>query len=193
MRKAAFHQSDSETWIKQWQSLVAPQNRNVPITVDGTTVEAFIQMNHFVVMLQDGLLMEQSFFSVCDHFQQAGFHVIWLMRCTQDVENGFLKRTAVLDGGKRGKWLWRKPTTNFGRWTTDNFNATILIQHTELPEGDLASCDDSVLARVTWAESDDPSKMIPDKTRFLTVAAPASPAALLRWIAGAPLYESPKA
>lgn len=189
-RKKAFSQSDTEAWKMQWQSLVPPQCRDVPITIDGETVIAYVQMNQFAMMLQDGLLMEQEFFSVCEFFQKAGYHVIWLMRCTQDIANGYLKskRSTSL----RRKWLWKSPTTNFGRWTSDNFNATILLQCEQLPDGELKNCDDRILQRVTWAESDDSSKMIPGRTEFLTVDLPGSPSELLQWLQGTSLSKLKK-
>ena len=163
-----------------------PENRDVPITFEGETVVAFVQMNHYVMMLQDGLLMEASFFDVCEFFQRAGYHVIWLMRCTQDIHNGYLKLMDE-DSTHRCRWLWKSPTTNFGRWTSDNFNATILLQHEELPEGDLRACNAPVLQRVTWAESDDPTRMVPGRTQFLTTDLPATPKELLCWLNGTAL------
>ena len=82
-KSAPLVQSSTEDWRKQWQDLVPPECRNVPVTVDGKTMTAYVQINHFVMMLQDGLLMQQGFFDVCAHFQRAGYHVIWLMRCTR--------------------------------------------------------------------------------------------------------------
>jgi len=181
-KKDPYVQSDTQTWQDQWRSLVPAGCRNVPVVVNGVSVEAYVLVNHFVMMLQDGLLMEASFFDVCEHFQRAGYHVIWLMRCTQDVYNGYLKRAGERNGSTR--WLWRSPTTNFGRWISDNREATILIQHTELPAGDIRACDAPVLGRVTWATSDDDTKMVPGRTEFQTVALPASPRQLLRWLEG---------
>ena len=88
-------QSSPEEWKQRWQSLVPPENRDVPITLDGQTVVAFVQVNQFVMMLQDGLLMESAFFDVCEFFQRAGYHVIWLMRCIQDVHNVRARPTAA--------------------------------------------------------------------------------------------------
>ena len=181
-KKAPYIQSSTQDWQDQWRSLVPPECRNVPVTVDGVSIEAYVLVNHFAMMLQDGLLMEASFFDVCEHFQRAGYHVIWLMRCTQDVYNGYLKK-----GGERGgstRWIWKAPTTNFGRWISDNGQASILIQHTELPEGDIRTSDAPILARVTWATSDDDTKMVPGRTEFQTVALPATPKQLLRWLNG---------
>ena len=79
---------DQQHWRERWQSLVPEENRSVPVTVDGQTRIAYIQINQFVVMLQDGLLMKAHFFDVCEFFQKAGYHVVWLMRCVQDVEGG---------------------------------------------------------------------------------------------------------
>lgn len=186
LRRKPFHQSDPETWKRQWQSLVPPENRDVPITLDGETVIAFVQMKHYVLMLQDGLLMDQTFFSVCKFFQRAGYHVIWLMRCTQDVHNGYLKLTE--DDGRHCRWLWKKPTTNFGRWTSDNYNASIVLQYRQLPQGDLRQCEERLLQRVVWVESDRPEEMIPRRTRFSTIPAPATPAQLLRWLGGKNLH-----
>ena len=154
----------------------------MPVVVDGVSIEAYVLVNHFAMMLQDGLLMEASFFDVCEHFQRAGYHVIWLMRCTQDVYNGYLKKAGERDGVTR--WLWKAPTTNFGRWISDNGEASILIQHMELPEGDIHASDAPILGRVTWATSDDDTKMIPGRTEFQTVALPASAKQLLRWLNG---------
>ena len=181
-KKEPYAQTSTEVWQDQWRSLVPPECRNVPVTVDGVSIEAYVLVNHFAMMLQDGLLMEASFFDVCEHFQRAGYHVIWLMRCTQDVYNGYLKKAGERDGVTR--WLWKSPTTNFGRWISDNREASILIQHTELPDGDIKAMDAPVLGRVTWATSDDDTKMVPGRTEFQTVALPASPKQLLRWLNG---------
>lgn len=189
-KKEKLAQCDPETWKLRWQSLVPPENRDVPITVDGRTEIAYVQMNQFVMMLQDGLLMEAAFFDVCSFFQRAGYHVIWLMRCTQDIANGYLKKHG--EDCSRCKWTWRSPTTNFGRWTSDNFNATILLQHAQLPGGDLRQCRASILQRVTWAQSDDAGKMIPGKTKFITVDTPATPEQLLRWLEGTTLSKVKK-
>ena len=163
-----------------------PENRDVPITFEGETVVAFVQMNHYVMMLQDGLLMEASFFDVCEFFQRAGYHVIWLMRCTQDIHNGYLKLMDE-DSTHRCRWLWKSPTTNFGRWTSDNFHASIVLQWRQIPESGLQNCNERLLQRVTWAESDDPEEMIPGRTRFNTVGNPATPMELLHWLEGATL------
>ena len=120
-------QSSASAWREQWRAIVPPECRNVPVTVGDKTVTAYVQINHFVMMLQDGLLMEEHFFDVCSHFQRAGYHVIWLMRCTQDIENGYLKLKK--QRGDKCLWKWRKPTTNFGRWTSDNRCVTILLQY----------------------------------------------------------------
>lgn len=186
-------QSSPEEWKRRWQSLVPPENRNVPITLDGRTEVAFVQVNQFVMMLQDGLLMESSFFDVCEFFQRAGYHVIWLMRCIQDVYNGYLRRSGKADGRQQLRWIWRKPTTNFGRWSSDNLHATILLQVEQLPEGALQSIEAPILQRVTWAESDDATKMIPSRTYFYTVPSPSGPAELLRWLNGASLSKSRRA
>ncbi len=180
-KKPPYAQSPTDIWQDQWRSLVPPECRNVPVTVNGKTEIAYISVRHFVVMLQDGLLMEEAFFPVCEHFQRAGYHVVWVMRCTQDIYNGYVRRA-----GKQGtsdKWLWKKPTTNFGRWISDNREATILLQHTELADGE-PDHDARVLSRVTWATSDDPTKMVPGRTEFLTVNLPATPGELLRWLNG---------
>ena len=121
IRRRRQEKADSQqAWLARWQSLVPEENRNVPVTVEGQTRIAYIQINQFVVMLQDGLLMKAHFFDVCEFFQKAGYHVVWLMRCVQDVEGGYLKLVKMEDGGARCRWKWRKPTTNFGRWTSDN-------------------------------------------------------------------------
>ena len=173
-----------EEWKVLWQSLVPEENRDVPITVDGKTEIAFVCINHFVMMLQDGLLMEAAFFDVCEHFQRAGYHVVWLMRCTQDVRDGYLKQGKKLDGGARQQWIWKSPTTNFGRWMSDNGNATIILQYRQVPEAGLLACEENILQRVTWAESDDDTEMVPGRTVFSTVGTPGTPAELLRWLKG---------
>lgn len=158
-KSAPLVQSSTEDWRKQWQDLVPPECRNVPVTVDGKTMTAYVQINHFVMMLQDGLLMQQGFFDVCAHFQRAGYHVIWLVRCTQDIAGGYLKLRKA--SGNECLWKWRKPTTNFGRWTSDNRYVTILLQYKPAPDGDLSRCTEHILQRVQWAESNDNSKMVP--------------------------------
>ena len=173
-KSAPLVQSSTEDWRKQWQDLVPPECRNVPVTVDGKTMTAYVQINHFVMMLQDGLLMQQGFFDVCAHFQRAGYHVIWLVRCTQDIAGGYLKLRK--ESGNECLWKWRKPTTNFGRWTSDNRYVTILLQYKPTPDGDLSRCTEHILQRVQWAESNDNSKMIPGRTEFATVGAPGTPA-----------------
>ena len=180
-------QSSASAWREQWRAIVPPECRDVPVTVGDKTVTAYVQINHFVMMLQDGLLMEEHFFDVCSHFQRAGYHVIWLMRCTQDIENGYLKLKK--QRGDKCLWKWRKPTTNFGRWTSDNYNVSILIQHRQVPPEitDLKTCKTRVLQRVTWAESDDNTQMIPGRTEFLTVGKPAAPEELLHWLTGTTL------
>ncbi len=181
-KKKELLQNDTEAWKAQWQSLVPPECRNVPITVGGETVIAFVQINQFVMMLQDGLLMEATFFDVCDHFARAGYHVIWLMRCTQDIHNGYLKQKS--DEGTRKQWLWRRPTTNFGRWTSDNFGTTILLQHRPIPETGLSGCEERILERVIWTQSDDSTRMIPGRSEFFTTDTPGTPMELQRWLSG---------
>lgn len=183
--RAVIAQSSPEEWRRQWQSLVPPECRDVPVTVGERTEIAFVQENHFAMMLQDGLLMEPSFFGVCEHFQRAGYHVIWLMRCTQDIGNGYLRRRKALrDGGFL--WDWRSPTTNFGRWTSDNRYVTILLQHRPLPEGavPLSECREPVLQRVRWAESPDAGRLVPRRTKFETSSGPATPRDLANWLSG---------
>lgn len=184
-KKKTFSQSPTDQWIRQWQSIVPPENRNVPITLDGESIIAYVQVDHFVMMIQDSLLMEQSFFPVCEFFQRAGYHVIWLMRCTQDIHYGYLKE--LRSKGSRKKWLWKSPTTNFGRWTTDNFEATILLQWQEFEGEDPLACNDRILQRVIWAESDDNTRMIPGRTNFQTTDRPGTAAELKKWLQGASL------
>lgn len=184
-RKEPFHQSPGEEWIRQWQSIVPPENRNVPITMDGETFIAYVQIKQFVMMIQDGLLMEPTFFKVCKFFQKAGYHVIWLMRCSQDIHNGFLK--PLRSSNFRKKWLWKSPTTNFGRWTTDNFEASIVLQWQEYQGEDPLACKERILQRVVWAESDDNTRMIPGRTEFQTTDRPGTAAELLKWLQGAGL------
>ena len=175
---------DQQHWRERWQSLVPEENRSVPVTVDGQTRIAYIQINQFVVMLQDGLLMKAHFFDVCEFFQKAGYHVIWLMRCVQDVEGGYLKLVRMEDGGARCRWKWRKPTTNFGRWTSDNHCVTILLQYKPAPDGPLEHCTEHILQRVQWAESSDNAQMVPSRTEFATVGVPGTPAELANWLRG---------
>lgn len=182
-RRGELHQCDKETWKKEWKSLFPPENRDVPITVDGETRVAFIRMNHYVMMLQDGLLMRATFFDVCEFFQKAGYHVIWLMRCTQDIHNGYLKLLEN-DNGRTCHWLWKTPTTNFDRWTSDNFQASIVLQWRPIPENGLQDCNERMLQRVIWSESNHPEKMVPGRTKFTTVGVPATPVELLRWLQG---------
>lgn len=184
--KKPFTQTDPETWKTLWQSFVPPACRDVPVTVDGHTEIAFVCINQFVMMLQDGLLMEASFFDVCEHFQKAGYHVIWLMRCTKDIYNGYLKPGRQLGEGRQ-QWIWKKPTTNFGRWTSDNGEATILIQHKQLPPEGPKGCTERILQRVIFAQSDDSSRMIPGHTSFSATDCPGTPEELLRWLNGTTL------
>ena len=183
-RKKPTAQTSPEVWREQWQSLFPPECRNVPITFDGVTYEAFVLVGHNAMMLQDGLLMEAAFFDVCELFQKAGYHVIWLMRCTQDIENGYLVCRRKEDGGKRMHWLWKSPTTNFGRWSSDNQQASILLQIEELPQSGPKDCEQKILQRVVWAESDDAEQMVPKRTTFSTVNVPDTPPELVRWLNG---------
>ena len=163
IRRRRQEKADSQqAWLARWQSLVPEENRNVPVTVEGQTRIAYIQINQFVV---------------------------WLMRCVQDVEGGYLKLVKMEDGGARCRWKWRKPTTNFGRWTSDNYGVTILIQHRQVPPEitDLGTCRLRVLQRVTWAESDDDTQMVPGRTEFFTAGKPATPEELLHWLTGTTL------
>lgn len=185
-KKPPLKQSAKDQWRERWQQLVPPECRNVPITVDGVTVVAYIQINHYVMMLQDGLLMEKRFFDVCEHFQKAGFHVVWLMRCTQDIHDGYLKRLRHEEESNISQWYWKKPTTNFGRWTEESKNVTILLQTYQLPAGiSLSDCTAPVICRVRWADSDeDDAEMVPSKTYFTTVAKPGTPKELCEWLQG---------
>ena len=62
IRRRRQEKADSQqAWLARWQSLVPEENRNVPVTVEGQTRIAYIQINQFVVMLQDGLLMKAHF------------------------------------------------------------------------------------------------------------------------------------
>ena len=185
IRRRRQEKADSQqAWLARWQSLVPEENRNVPVTVERQTRIAYIQINQFVVMLQDGLLMKAHFFDVCEFFQKAGYHVVWLMRCVQDVEGGYLKLVKMEDGGARCRWKWRKPTTNFGRWTSDNRYVTILLQYKPAPDGPLEHCTEHILQRVQWAESSDNAQMVPSRTEFATVGVPGTPAELANWLRG---------
>lgn len=181
-KRKPYLQSSPDAWRTQWQSAFPPECRDVPVTLDGVTEIAYVLIGHTVMMLQDGLLMEATFFDVCEHFQRAGYHVVWLMRCTQDVHNGYLKRKSAKDD--RITWLWKRPTTNFGRWSSDQQHASILLQIKELPDGNPKECTDKILQRVIWAESDDPEQMVPSRTTFITVNVPDTPPELLRWLNG---------
>ena len=181
-KRKPFVQSSHEEWHNQWQSAFPPECRDVPVTCDGVTYVAYVLVGHTAMMLQDGLLMEAAFFDVCEHFQNAGYHVVWLMRCTQDIHNGYLKRKSAKDD--RVTWLWKRPTTNFGRWSSDQKHASILLQVKELPEGNPKDCTEKVLQRVVWAESDDPEQMVPSRTTFVTTNVPDTPPELIRWLNG---------
>lgn len=181
-KKTTFVQSSHDDWHNQWQSAFPPACRDVPVTVGDVTFDAYILVEHTAMMLQDGLLMEATFFDVCEHFQRAGYHVVWLMRCTQDIHNGYLKRKSDKDG--RTNWLWKRPTTNFGRWSSDQKHASIILQVEELPDGNPKDCDQKILKRVVWAESDDPESMVPKRTTFVTVDVPDTPKELIRWLNG---------
>ncbi len=183
-KKKPFTQSEHELWRSQWQSLFPPECRDVPVTVDGVTHIAYVLVGHNAMMLQDGLLMQATFFDVCELFQSAGYHVVWLMRCTQDIHNGYLKCVKKEDGGKRMQWLWKSPTTNFGRWSSDQKHASILLQIEEMPDEGAIGCEKKVLQRVVWAESDDPESMVPKRTTFTTVNIPDTPPELVRWLNG---------
>ena len=78
-------QSSASAWREQWRAIVPPECRNVPVTVGDKTVTAYVQINHFVMMLQDGLLMEEHFFDVCSHFQRAGLY--WRRMVTQRLSD----------------------------------------------------------------------------------------------------------
>lgn len=181
-KKKAFSQSSHDDWHNQWQSAFPPECRDVPVTVGNQTYVAYVLVGHTAMMLQDGLLMQATFFDVCEHFQRAGFHVVWLMRCTQDIYHGYLKCKSVQ--GDRMQWLWKRPTTNFGRWSSDQQHASIILQIKELPEGNPKDCTDKVLQRVVWAVSDDPEKMVPKRTEFITTNVPDTVPELIRWLNG---------
>ena len=104
------------------------------------------------------------------------------MRCTQDIAGGYLKLRK--ESGSECLWKWRKPTTNFGRWTSDNRYVTILLQYKPAPDGDLSQCAEHILQRVQWAESNDNSKMIPHRTEFATIGTPGTPMELSNWLHG---------
>ena len=54
----------------------------------------------------------------------------------------------------------QSPTTNFGRWMSDQRRATILLQYREVEEEDPLTCEENILQRVVWAESDDDAEMV---------------------------------
>ena len=181
-KKQPYRQTSPNEWREQWQSAFPPECRNVPVTYEGVTFDAFVLVGHTAMMLQDGLLMEATFFDVCEHFQRAGYHVVWLMRCTQDIRNGYLKQKSPQ--GERMHWLWKRPTTNFGRWSSDQQHASIVLQIRELPDGNPKDCTEKILQRVVWAESDDPEQMVPSRTTFVTTNVPDTPPELIRWLNG---------
>ncbi|MFR7832611.1 MAG: hypothetical protein ACLU3F_15600 [Blautia wexlerae] len=130
------------------------ENRNVPVTVEGQTRIAYIQINQFVVMLQDGLLMKAHFFDVCEFFQKAA------------IPRRLAHALCAGRGGRlseaRGRWRMAGPAAagngasrrrTSARWTSDNYGVTILIQHRQVPPEvtDLGTCRLRVLQRVTWA------------------------------------------
>ena len=191
LKKPPLQLSSTDAWRKRWQQLVPPECCNVPVTIDGKTEIAYIQINHYVMMLQDGLLMQRNFFDVCEHFQKAGFHVIWLMRCIQDMHDGYLKRIRREENRYISQWRWNKPTTNFGRWTDESGNVTIILQTGPIPEDiDLSQCTAPIIGRVRWADSeDDDYKIVPKKTFFTTVAKPGTPKELCDWLQGQILHK----
>lgn len=52
LRREKLQQCTKEEWKAQWKSLFPPGNRDVPITYEGETRVAFVQINHYVMMLQ---------------------------------------------------------------------------------------------------------------------------------------------
>ena len=106
-KKKGDRQSSHDEWHNQWQSAFPPECRDVPVTHDGVTYVAYVLVGHTVMMLQDGLLMEATFFDVCEHFQRAGYHVVWLMRCTRisatDTSNGNTPTAAARTGCGRSR------------------------------------------------------------------------------------------
>ena len=100
--RAVIAQSSPEEWRQQWQALVPPECRNVPVTVGEKTEIAFVQENHFPRHDAAGrALMERSFFDV-RALSAGGGHVIWPMRCTQDIRNGLRRREGTADGASSG-------------------------------------------------------------------------------------------
>lgn len=185
LKKQIFRQKPKDAWRKNWLSIVPPECRNVPITVEGETRVAYICINHFAVMMQDGLGVIPGFFDVCNHFQKAGYHVVWLIRCTQDLESRDLRIEKIHEAGRRIDWYWAKPTTNFGRWTSDSGQVTIILQFLQEPDEEkMANSSAKILQRVLWAESDDSTKTVPGQTRFTTVAKPSSPKELRQYLEG---------
>lgn len=100
IRRRRQEKADSQqAWLARWQSLVPEENRNVPVTVEGQTRIAYIQINQFVVMLQDGLLMK-AHFSTSASFSEGGLsrrlaHALCAGR-------GGRLSEAREDGGRRG-------------------------------------------------------------------------------------------
>ena len=167
-------QSSASAWREQWRAIVPPECRNVPVTVGDKTVTAYVQINHFVMMLRDGLLMEEHFFRRLLPLPARGLPC----HLAHALHAGHRKRLFEAQKAARRQmpsWKWRKPTTNFGRWTSDNHCVTILLQYKPAPDGPLEHCTEHILQRVQWAESSDNAQMVPSRTEFATVGVPGTP------------------
>ena len=117
--------------------------------------------------------MEEHFFDVCSHFQRAGYHGICLMRCTQDIVYGYLKLKK--QRGDKCLWKWRKPTTNFGRWTSDNRCVTILLQYKPAPDGPLEHCTEHILSASSGRRARTTRRWSPRARNSPPSASPAPP------------------
>ena len=57
IRRRRQEKADSQqAWLARWQSLVPEQCRNVPVTVDGRTMIAYIQCNVVFLHVEKGTL-----------------------------------------------------------------------------------------------------------------------------------------
>ena len=111
-KKQPFTQSMHEVWRSQWQELFPPECRNVPVTVDGVTHIAYVLVGHNAMMLQDGLLMQATFFDVCELFQKAGYHVMQavgrLVRqgTSGNLEHLYFRCTGYENASRRRRWTF---------------------------------------------------------------------------------------
>ena len=74
--------------------------------------------------------------------------------------------------------LFRAVMDSMSRWSVGSSNISTFAPEIIILES---------MQRVTWAESDDNTQMIPGRTEFLTVGKPATPEELLHWLTGTTL------